>query len=92
MRFARLTSRQCLLGFPRSRRGADLDHGSGKRYTGSVHVYGIDALVDIPGPGAQGVLFAHGSRFGGHAAYIKDNRLHPKTSREFPVVLLEPKA
>ena len=29
-----------------------------------------------PGPGAQGVLFAHGSRFGGHALYVKDNRLH----------------
>jgi hypothetical protein len=22
------------------------------------------------------VLFAHGSRFGGHALYLKDNRLH----------------
>jgi len=22
------------------------------------------------------VLFAHGSRFGGHALYVKDNRLH----------------
>jgi arylsulfatase len=32
--------------------------------------------VDIPAPGAQGVLFAHGSRFGGHALYVKDNRLH----------------
>ena len=29
-----------------------------------------------PGAGAQGVLFAHGSRFGGHALYVKDNRLH----------------
>ena len=38
--------------------------------------YTIGALVDIPAPGAQGVLFAHGSRFGGHALYIKDNRLH----------------
>jgi arylsulfatase A-like enzyme len=38
--------------------------------------YSIGALVDIPGPGAQGVLFAHGSRFGGHALYVKDNRLH----------------
>jgi arylsulfatase len=36
----------------------------------------IGALVDLPGPGADGVLFAHGSRFGGHALYIKDNRLH----------------
>ncbi len=38
--------------------------------------YAIGALVDIPVPGAAGVLFAHGSRFGGHALYIKDNRLH----------------
>ncbi len=37
--------------------------------------YTIGALVDIPGRGAQGVLFAHGSRFGGHALYIKDNKL-----------------
>ena len=36
----------------------------------------IGALVDIPEPGAEGVLFAQGSRFGGHALYIKDNRLH----------------
>jgi arylsulfatase len=36
----------------------------------------IGALVDIPAPGAEGVLFAHGARFGGHALYVKDNRLH----------------
>ncbi len=42
----------------------------------------IGAAVDIPGTGtgvgtgAQGVLFAHGSRFGGHALYVKDGRLH----------------
>ena len=36
----------------------------------------IGALVDIPGPGAEGVLFAQGSRFGGHTLYVKDNRLH----------------
>lgn len=36
----------------------------------------IGALVDIPEPGAQGVLFSQGSRFGGHALYVKDNRLH----------------
>jgi hypothetical protein len=34
------------------------------------------ALVDIPAPGAEGVLFAHGSRFGRHALYVKDNRLY----------------
>jgi arylsulfatase A-like enzyme len=38
--------------------------------------YTIGAVVDIPAPGAQGVLFAHGSHFGGHALYIKDDRLH----------------
>jgi hypothetical protein len=38
--------------------------------------FAIGALVDIPAPGPQGVLFAHGSRFGGHALYVKDNRLH----------------
>src|SRR6202012_6035526 len=36
----------------------------------------IGALVDIPEADAQGVLFAHGSQFGGHPLYIKDNRLH----------------
>ena len=38
--------------------------------------YALRALVDIPAPGASGVIFAQGSRFGGHALYIKDNRLH----------------
>jgi hypothetical protein len=38
--------------------------------------YVIGALVDIPGSQAEGVLFAHGSPFGGHALYVKDNRLH----------------
>ena len=38
--------------------------------------YAIAAQVDIPPPGAQGVLFAHGSRFGGHTLYLKDDRLH----------------
>jgi arylsulfatase len=36
----------------------------------------IGAVVDIPEPGAQGVLFSQGSRFGGHTLYVKDNRLH----------------
>ena len=38
--------------------------------------FSIGALVDIPAVGAEGVLFAHGARFGGHALYIKENRLH----------------
>ena len=36
----------------------------------------IGAQVDLPNGQAQGVLFAQGSRFGGHALYVKDNRLH----------------
>jgi arylsulfatase len=36
----------------------------------------VGALVDLPGPGAEGVLFAQGTRFGGLALYLKDNRLH----------------
>jgi arylsulfatase A-like enzyme len=36
----------------------------------------IGALVDLPDDAAQGVLFAQGSRFGGHALYVKDHRLH----------------
>jgi arylsulfatase len=36
----------------------------------------LGALVDLPRPGAAGVLFAHGSEFGGHSLYVKDNRLH----------------
>jgi arylsulfatase len=38
--------------------------------------YAIAAVIDIHVPGANGVLFAHGSRFGGHALYVRDNRLH----------------
>jgi arylsulfatase A-like enzyme len=38
--------------------------------------YTITADVEIPDGGAEGVLFAHGSRFGGHALYVKNNRLH----------------
>ncbi len=36
----------------------------------------IGALVDIPAPDAEGVLFSQGARFGGQALYVKDNRLH----------------
>jgi arylsulfatase A-like enzyme len=38
--------------------------------------YTIAAQVDLPVAGGQGVLFAHGSRFGGHSLYVKDSRLH----------------
>ncbi|MEJ3404372.1 arylsulfatase [Rathayibacter sp. YIM 133350] len=35
----------------------------------------IIADVDL-GADAQGVLFAHGSRFGGHALFLKDDKVH----------------
>jgi arylsulfatase A-like enzyme len=38
--------------------------------------FAVGALVDLPASGAEGVIFAHGTRFGGHALYVKDNRLH----------------
>jgi arylsulfatase A-like enzyme len=37
--------------------------------------YTVAVEVDIQTPDASGVLFAHGSRFGGHALYIKDGKL-----------------
>jgi arylsulfatase len=38
--------------------------------------YKILVNVEITTPNAAGVLFAQGSRFGGHALFIKDNKLH----------------
>jgi arylsulfatase len=38
--------------------------------------YIIGAELDITDADARGVIFAHGSRFGGHALYVKDRRLH----------------
>ena len=38
--------------------------------------YKILANVEITDPNAAGVIFAHGSRFGGHAMFIKDRKLH----------------
>ena len=35
----------------------------------------ILAEVDLTSPEAEGVIFAHGSRFGGHALFLKDKKL-----------------
>jgi arylsulfatase A-like enzyme len=35
----------------------------------------ILADVEITSPDAEGVIFAHGSRFGGHALFVKDGKL-----------------
>jgi arylsulfatase len=38
--------------------------------------YKILANVEITDPDASGVIFAHGSRFGGHSLFIKDHKLY----------------
>ncbi len=38
--------------------------------------YKILGNVEITDPNAQGVIFAHGSRFGGHTLFLKDKKLH----------------
>jgi len=38
--------------------------------------YKILADVEIKKPDCSGVIFAHGSRFGGHSLFIKDKKLH----------------
>jgi arylsulfatase A-like enzyme len=38
--------------------------------------YKILADVEITDPNASGVVFAHGSRFGGHTLFIKDKKLY----------------
>jgi len=38
--------------------------------------YKILADVEITDPSCSGVIFAHGSRFGGHALFIADKKLH----------------
>lgn len=38
--------------------------------------YKILADVEIKDPNCEGVIFAHGSRFGGHSLFIKDKKLH----------------
>jgi arylsulfatase len=38
--------------------------------------YKILANVEITDPSCSGVIFAHGSRFGGHALFIKDQKLY----------------
>src|SRR5262249_17383026 len=37
--------------------------------------YNILADVELTDPDAHGVIFAHGSRFGGHSLFIKDHKL-----------------
>ncbi len=38
--------------------------------------HAIVATVDLPASGAEGVLLAHGGRFGGYSLYVQQGRLH----------------
>ncbi|HJZ77981.1 MAG TPA: arylsulfatase [Vicinamibacterales bacterium] len=38
--------------------------------------YKILANIEVADPSASGVIFAHGSRFGGHTLFLKDRKLH----------------
>jgi arylsulfatase len=38
--------------------------------------YKIVADVELTDPNASGVIFAHGSRFGGHTLFLKENKLY----------------
>ncbi|HWP32955.1 MAG TPA: arylsulfatase, partial [Solirubrobacterales bacterium] len=38
--------------------------------------YKILANIEITDPNAAGVIFAHGSRFGGHTLFVKNHKLH----------------
>jgi arylsulfatase A-like enzyme len=38
--------------------------------------YRILAEVEVTSPDAEGVIFAHGSRFGGHALFLHEKKLH----------------
>lgn len=47
-----------------------------ERLAANVHGVSYKALADVEvGGGVEGVIFAHGSRFGGHALLIKDGTL-----------------
>ena len=37
---------------------------------------GYLATIEITNPNCSGVIFAHGSRFGGHSLFIKEKKLH----------------
>jgi hypothetical protein len=47
-----------------------------ERSAANTHAVSFKVLADIViEPGTQGVIFAQGSRFGGHALYVKDGKV-----------------
>ncbi len=66
------------LSSPRSRYvyypgGAEVPESSAPNIRNRSYTVGVE--VDIASPEASGVLFSQGSRFGGHALYVKDGLL-----------------
>jgi hypothetical protein len=53
-----------------------VDHQDPSRRVGGIGVRTTQAAeMEIETPEASGVIFSQGSRFGGHALYVKDGRL-----------------
>jgi hypothetical protein len=50
--------------------------GAGQAVNTRGRSYKILANVEITDPNCSGVIFAHGSRFGGHSLFIKNKKLH----------------
>ena len=66
------------LSSPRSRYvyypgGAEIPESSAPNIRNRSYTVGVE--VDIASPEASGILFSQGSRFGGHALYVKDGLL-----------------
>jgi arylsulfatase len=53
--------------------GAEVPESAAPNTRGRSYTIAVEATIDTEEAG--GVLFAHGSRFGGHALYIKDRKL-----------------
>src|SRR4029078_2876975 len=48
-----------------------------ERAPANTHGVSYKVLAEVVlEPGAEGVIFAHGSRFGGHALFLKDREVH----------------
>lgn len=46
-----------------------------ERSAATVHGGSYKVLADVDFEASQGVIFAHGSRFGGHSLFVKDGTI-----------------
>jgi arylsulfatase len=73
-----LTTHRPQLSKPRTRYvyypgGSEVPESAGPNIRNRSYSIGVEVTIDTEE--AEGVLFAQGSRFGGHALYVKDGRL-----------------